>query len=85
LADLRAGMSNVPHVKLEAGSLVDVLVNGRVCASKREAREFINNGAISINGEVVKDPAFEVSPACAIGGEAVVIRRGKKKFFLGEF
>ncbi len=85
LADLRAGMSNVPHVKLAPGALVDVLVNGRVCSSKREAREFINNGAISINGEVVKDPAFEVSPACAIGGEAVVIRRGKKKFFLGEF
>lgn len=85
LADLRAGMSNVPHVKLAPGALVDVLVNGRVCASKREAREFINNGAISINGEVVKDPAFEVSPACAIGGEAVVIRRGKKKFYLGEF
>ena len=85
LADLRAGMSNVPHVKLTPGALVDVLVNGRVCASKREAREFINNGAISINGEVVKDPAFEVSPACAIEGEAVVIRRGKKKFFLGEF
>ena len=85
LADLRAGMSNVPHVKLESGALVDVLVNGRVCASKREAREFINNGAISINGEVVKDPAFEVTPACAIEGSAVVIRRGKKKFFLGEF
>ena len=85
LADLRAGMSNGPHVKLTPGALVDVLVNGRVCASKREAREFINNGAISINGEVVKDPAFEVSPACAIEGEAVVIRRGKKKFFLGEF
>lgn len=85
LADLRAGMSNVPHVKLEPGALVDVLVNGRVCASKREAREFINNGAISINGEVVKDPAFEVTPACAIEGSAVVIRRGKKKFFLGEF
>ena len=85
LADLRAGMSNVPHVKLTPGALVDVLVNGRVCASKREAREFINNGAISINGEVVKDPSFEVSPACAIEGEAVVIRRGKKKFFLGEF
>ena len=84
LADLRAGMSNVPHVKLESGALVDVLVNGRVCASKREAREFINNGAISINGEVVKDPAFEVTPACAIEGSAVVIRRGKKKFFLGE-
>ena len=85
LADVRAGMSNVPHVKLTAGALVDVLVNGKVCSSKREAREFINNGAISVNGEVVKDPAWELTPACAIGGEVVVLRRGKKKFYLGEF
>ena len=85
LEDLRAGMSNVPHVALQPGALVDVLVNGKVCASKREAREFINNGAISVNGQVIKDPAFELTPACAIGGKAVVIRRGKKKFFLGEF
>ncbi|MBR5876534.1 MAG: tyrosine--tRNA ligase [Akkermansia sp.] len=85
LADIRTGMSNVPHVKIEAGALLDVLVNSRVCASKREAREFINNGAISINGAVVKDPAFEVTPACAIEGAVVVIRRGKKKFYLGEF
>lgn len=85
LADVRAGMSNVPHVKLTAGALVDVLVNGKVCSSKREAREFINNGAISVNGEVVKDPAWELTPDCAIGGEVVVLRRGKKKFYLGEF
>lgn len=85
LADVRAGMSNVPHVKLTAGALVDVLVNGKVCASKREAREFINNGAISVNGEVVKDPAWELTPDCAIDGEVVVLRRGKKKFYLGEF
>lgn len=85
LADIRTGMSNVPHVKIEAGALLDVLVNSRVCASKREAREFINNGAISINGAVVKDPAFEVTSACAIEGAVVVIRRGKKKFYLGEF
>lgn len=85
LADVRAGMSNVPHVKLTPGPLADALVAAKVCASKREAREFINNGAISVNGEVVKDPAWELSPACAIGGEVVVLRRGKKKFYLGEF
>lgn len=85
LADIRAGMSNVPHVQIAPGALLDVLVNSRVCASKREAREFINNGAISINGSVVKDPAFELTPACAIEDSVVVIRRGKKKFYLGEF
>ena len=58
---------------------------GQYIKAKREAREFINNGAISINGTVVKDAAYEVTPACAIEGSVVVIRRGKKKFYLGEF
>lgn len=85
LRDIMAGMKNVPHVRLDPGALTDVLVNGKVCSSKREAREFIANGAISLNGEVVKDPAFEVTPDCAIEGKVLVIRRGKKKFYMGEF
>lgn len=85
LRDIMAGMRNVPHVQLTSGALADVLVNGKVCVSKREAREFIANGAISLNGEVVKDPAYEVTPADAIEGKALVIRRGKKKFYIGEF
>lgn len=85
LRDIKAGMRNVPHVHLTDGPLADVLVESRICSSKREAREFINNGAISLNGEVVRDPAFPVSPACALGNEILVIRRGKKKFYLGEW
>ena len=85
LRDIKAGMKNVPQVTLTAGPLADVLVNAKVCTSKREAREFIGNGAISLNGEVVKDAAFEVTPAIALGGEVVIIRRGKKKFYMGTF
>lgn len=85
LRDIKAGMKNVPQVTLTAGPLADVLVNAKVCASKREAREFIGNGAISLNGEVVKDVAFEVTPAMALEGEVVIIRRGKKKFYMGTF
>jgi len=85
LRDIKAGMKNVPQVPLTTGPLADVLVAAKVCSSKREAREFIGNGAISLNGEVVKDAAFEVSPAMALGGELVIIRRGKKKFYMGLF
>ncbi len=86
LRDIRAGMKNVPQVQLRAGAtLVDALVEAKICSSKREAREFIGNGAISLNGEVVKDAAFELTPACALEGAAVIIRRGKKKFYMGEF
>ncbi len=84
LSDLKAGMKNVPHVQLTAGPLADVLVGSKICSSKREAREFIGNGAISLNGEVIKDMAFEVNAAIAIEGAVIIIRRGKKKFYFGE-
>lgn len=85
LSDIKVGMRNVPHIHLTPGTLTDVLVSSRICNSKREAREFISNGAISLNGEVVRDPALEITPSCALGGEVLIIRRGKKKFYMGEF
>lgn len=85
LRDIKAGFSGAPQVQLSPGPLVEALVSSGVCASKREAREFVNNGAISVNGKVERDPAFELSPQMALGGEVVILRRGKKKFYLGSF
>ena len=83
--DIKSGMKNVPQVTLTAGPLADALVAAKVCSSKREAREFIGNGAISINGEVVKDATWQLTPDAALEGGIVIIRRGKKKFYMGEF
>ncbi len=83
--DIKSGMKNVPQVTLTPGPLADALVAAKVCSSKREAREFIGNGAISINGEIVKDATWELTPAAALEGGVVIIRRGKKKFYMGEF
>ncbi len=83
--DIKSGMKNVPQVTLTPGPLADALVAAKICSSKREAREFIGNGAISINGEIVKDSAWELTPAAALEGGIVIIRRGKKKFYMGEF
>ena len=66
-------------------NLVDFLVEFGVCSSKREAREFINNGSISINGDRVTDLEFKVTKNDAIEHKYVVIRRGKKKYFIGKF
>ena len=85
LRDIKAGLGRVPRVALQEGPLADVLVSAGVCSSKREAREFVNNGAISLNGSVVRDPAFVLTPELALGGEVVIIRRGKKKFYMGTF
>ena len=82
--DIRSGLRGAPHVKLTPGALLpDALVEAGICSSKREAREFVNNGAISVNGEAVTDVAYAFTPAHALHGELFILRRGKKKFFLG--
>lgn len=85
LRDIKAGMKNVPHVHLIPGPLAEVLVQSGICNSKREAREFVSNGAISLNGEVVRDPAYLLNPEGALEGTIHIIRRGKKKFYMGEW
>lgn len=82
VADLRVGLKNVPHFDIQADNIVNVLVGTGICSSKREANEFISNGAISINGEIVRDNQFEINKKIAIDNEIVVIRRGKKKYYL---
>ena len=67
----------------EDTNIVDLLVNNNVCSSKREAREFINNGSITLNGDKVTDLDFVVSKDKCIDDKYIVIRRGKKKYYLG--
>lgn len=52
--------------------------------SKRQAREDITNGAIYINGERTQDLEFEIDPTASFDGKFVIVRRGKKKYFLAE-
>ena len=78
--------SNVEHIKIEeAQNIVDFLANNNICSSKREAREFINAGSITINGDKVTDLEFLIDNNVALNDKYVVIRKGKKKYFLGEF
>ena len=64
-------------------NIVDLLVEAGVCSSKREAREFISNGSITINGEKITDLEFIVTKDKCIESKYLVIRRGKKKYFVG--
>jgi len=82
--DLLVGLKDVPHFETAGGNIMDVLVETKVCTSKREAREFIASGALTVNGDVLKDMNLEVNKEMALDGKYVVIRRGKKKYYLGE-
>ena len=63
-------------------NLVDLLVNANITSSKREAREFITNNSISINGEKVNDLDFIVTKENALYQEFTIIRKGKKKYYV---
>lgn len=62
--------------------LIDVLVNSKAASSKREAREFINNGSISINGERCTALDKTLTKEDSLDGETIVIRKGKKSYFI---
>lgn len=65
-------------------NLVDLLVEQSICSSKREAREFVTGGSISINGDKVTDLNKILSKEDSIEGKYIILRRGKKKYFLIE-
>lgn len=62
--------------------LIDALTNSKAASSKREAREFINNGSISINGEKCTTLEKTLTKADSLDGETIVIRKGKKSYFI---
>lgn len=66
----------------ESLSLVDVLVKSGLAASNKMAREFIVNGAVSINGVKLLDPSAVLSWEQALFGRYLLLRRGKKYFHL---
>jgi len=57
-------------------------VNAGIVQSKRQAREDVTNGAISVNGVRVGELEYTLDEKDRIDGEFTVIRRGKKKYFL---
>lgn len=74
-----------PYKIIEEKNIVDLLTEAGICKSKRESREFISNGSITLNGEKIENIDFIVSKNVAIEQKYIVIRRGKKKYHIIEF
>ena len=81
--EIEMGFSDLPCVEIsEPTQIVDLLISCEVASSKREAREFLRNGAVTLNGDKVTDEGYVVDKESAIEGKFVVLRRGKKKYAL---
>ena len=84
--DLLAGLKNVPHFEIPEGTrLLDALKLGGAASSNREGNDFLKAGAVSLNGDIEKDGNVLLTKENAIDGRFVVIRRGKKKYYVATF
>lgn len=84
-SEIKQGFKDVPSFTYEQGSslnIVELIVNAGIVQSKRQAREDVTNGAISVNGVRVNELEYTLDEKDRIDGEFTVIRRGKKKYFL---
>lgn len=70
------------HVTNEAKDVVNWLVDSTIYKSKRQAREDVNNGAVTINGVKVTSLDEIVRPHKNSNGKFVIVRKGKKKYTL---
>ncbi|WHY85009.1 tyrosine--tRNA ligase [Neobacillus novalis] len=82
-AEIEQGFKDVPAYESAAEeNLVDLLVAAKISPSKRQAREDITNGAVTVNGEKVTDTSYILVESDKIEGQFTIIRRGKKKYTL---
>lgn len=66
----------------DATSLSDVLVQASIASSKREAREWIKQGSIQVNGEKISDEAFLVKKENALSQNRTLIKKGKRNYYV---
>lgn len=68
----------------EKMKLEDLLIFIKAASSKREAREFIKNNAVSVNGIKTNDALKEFDKEDALFNKYLVVKRGKKNYYLVE-
>lgn len=72
---------SIPTFEVGESKLIEVLNQVKAVSSNREAREFISNNAISLNGEVLNDEN-QIIKGHFKGYKTSLLRRGKKNFYL---
>ena len=68
----------MPAFESNNDTLINILVNNNIATSRREAREFLSNNAITLDGDIVNDESKEITNT----QKYHIIRKGKKKYYL---
>ena len=81
--DIIKNFKGVPTIELtEDTTLIDLLVDNKITQSKREAKEFINNNAISINNEKINIEDYAINKSIGIDNKLLLLKKGKKNQYL---
>ena len=77
----QGSLDNAPTYKMTAPSMIlnDVLFESKLVTSKSEGRRMCQQGAISVNGNVVKDFAYQIDDKDFENG-VCILKKGKKNF-----
>ena len=84
-SELEDAFRDIPssHIKTDQDiGLLKLLVEQKISPSNRQAREDIANGSIYLNGQRLTDVNRNISKSDRLFGKYLVLRRGKKKYFL---
>lgn len=80
-----ADMSSVPALEITeeqmSAKVIDVLTAAKVFSSKREARQLIAQGGLTVKDSVLSDPEALLSPDMFDADRSLLIRKGKKKYY----
>lgn len=78
-------LANIPTIEITAeqmsAKVIDVLTAAKVFSSKREARQMIAQGGLTVGEAVLKDAEASLSPDQFDADKSLLIRKGKKKYF----
>ncbi|MEG2725447.1 MAG: tyrosine--tRNA ligase, partial [Kiritimatiellia bacterium] len=85
--ELESIFSDIPSAELSRAEivehpLVDVVVAAQFMKSKGEARRLLQGGGLSLNNVKVDDPARSILPSDFVDQRLLLIRQGKKNYFL---
>ena len=82
--EIISSIKDVPRFDVSDNTnLIDLLVDNKIVSSKREAREMISGGAISINNTKCTDLDKVITKSDAIEEKVLLIKKGKKNYYLG--
>ncbi|MCJ7725263.1 MAG: tyrosine--tRNA ligase [Acidimicrobiia bacterium] len=81
-----APSADLPRSDLEEGiGILALMTAVGAAGSNGEARRLIEQGGVSVNNERIDDPALVIGVADLAGATTLVIRVGKKRYFLARF